>query len=56
MKAQEKGGRTPMHYAAMDGHVDVVRLLLEKGADVKAQEKGGGHLCIMQQGMDMLMW
>ena len=28
--------RTPLHLAAMSGHTDIVKLLIEKGADVNA--------------------
>lgn len=34
-------GRTPLHWAALFGHLDVALLLLEKGADVNAQNQGG---------------
>ena len=34
-------GWTPLHVASMGGHEEVVRLLLEHGADVHAQKKDG---------------
>ena len=30
-------GRTPLHYAALNGHKDVAALLLERGADKEAK-------------------
>ena len=39
-----KGGfadGTPLHYAAANGHKEIVELLIEKGADVKAKDEGG---------------
>ena len=29
---------TPLHYAAENGHTEVVSLLLEKGADIEAKD------------------
>ena len=27
-------GRTPLHFAAYNGHIDVVKLLIQNGADI----------------------
>ena len=37
-----KGGLTPLHHAARQGHVDTVRALLDAGADIHKQT-GDGH-------------
>ena len=44
------GGMTPLMYAAIGGHVDCVRLLLQRGADVRKSIDGCGgaaHLAAM---------
>jgi ankyrin repeat protein len=44
-------GRTPIMQAAMNGHTDIIRLLVQKGADIKATDDAGlsaadyAHLC-----------
>ncbi|CAK9253192.1 unnamed protein product, partial [Sphagnum jensenii] len=39
--AADNIGDTPLHRAAEKGHLDVVKYLVEKGADVKAANKYG---------------
>ena len=34
-------GQTPLSWAARDGHEAIVKLLLEKGADIKAKDNNG---------------
>jgi hypothetical protein len=38
--AQEKDGWTPLHFASQNGYLDLVRFLLEHGADPTAQNHG----------------
>ena len=43
VNARSKLGRTPLMIAAMyDGALEAARLMIEKGADVKAADEGGG--------------
>jgi ankyrin repeat protein len=39
--AKDKGGETPLHWAAFSGNIDLVRFLLEKGAEVDARNGRG---------------
>jgi ankyrin repeat protein len=40
VEAQDAYGFRALHIAAQDGHVDVVRVLAELGADVEAHDAG----------------
>jgi ankyrin repeat protein len=39
LHARDKDGSTPLHCAAWNGQVDVVRLLLERGADASIENQ-----------------
>ena len=39
-----QGGRTALHWAAMYGYIEVMRLLLDKGADVNIKDKVSGMI------------
>jgi ankyrin repeat protein len=41
LNARDSKGMTPLMHAAQGGHMDVVKLLLEKGADDKARNRRG---------------
>ena len=41
MSLFNRGADTPLHYAANNGHMDVLRLLVEAGADVDAPSQHG---------------
>jgi len=39
INCKEIYGWTPLHYAAYQGHIDFMKLLIEKGADLNIQNK-----------------
>ena len=39
---KDASGATPMHYAALNGHRDMVRLLVQAGADVNSADRKFG--------------
>ena len=38
---QDEAGDTPLHYCALEGNIDTVRMLIEAGADVNAPNQPG---------------
>lgn len=40
INARDKLGRTALHHAAANGHVDIAKVLLANGADVNARSNG----------------
>lgn len=49
MPEVDRGGRIPLHYAALEGTVDDVTRLLQDGQDVHAVDYAGFHHCISQR-------
>ena len=41
-------GATPLMFAAMTGHLDIVKLLVEKGCDINKQDPISGWTALMQ--------
>jgi ankyrin repeat protein len=58
-KREENYGNTPLYWASFQGHVDILHLLVENGADLEAQDNDGeralhsaalfGHLPFIQE-------
>ena len=40
VNAKDEDGWIALHYAALEGHKDIVELLIDKGADVNAKNSG----------------
>ena len=52
-----RDGRTPLHYASSCGHLEVVKLLLERGARCNVQSKDGRsplHLAVAQSHLEVV--
>lgn len=51
VNVKDKEGYSPLHYAAEAGHADIVRILLERGADADlATDTGFTALCLAAKG------
>ena len=48
--AKDENGKTALHWAALTGHVDVAKVLIEKGADVDARDNDGWMGMLMLRG------
>jgi hypothetical protein len=44
VNVKDVSGSTPLHWAAYNGHIEIVRLLLQNGADVNAKSNYGSTL------------
>ncbi len=41
INAHDEYGKTPLHYTVEKGYLDMVKILLEKGADINAKDNNG---------------
>ena len=45
LNTQEEDGQTALHYAAFNGHSDLVKLLIDRGADSSIVDNDGNTAC-----------
>ncbi len=43
VRAKDNNGWTPLHYASYYNHIEIAKLLIERGTDVNAKGNGGGR-------------
>ena len=48
VNATDGSGATPLMFAALVGNVDIIKKLVEKGADVNLQDSANGWTALMQ--------
>ncbi|KAJ1495352.1 hypothetical protein T484DRAFT_1763096 [Baffinella frigidus] len=41
LAATDANGRAPLHFAALNGHTEMVRTLVDLGADIEAADSDG---------------
>jgi len=41
VNVRDDSGKTPLHYASLDGNLDIVKYLVNKGADVNVRDDRG---------------
>ena len=58
INTRNKYRQTPLHLAATGGHIEIVRLLLEKGADINARDIKGTplHWAASRGHLEVVRW
>ena len=57
MNLKDKYNQTPLHYACMKGYVDIVKILIEKNADLNVKNKYNNtplHIACMRGYVDIV--